>query len=116
MGFLGMLQRPELAGDPELARIVKLTRLASGLQDVWMHLLRVKPQVLDGPLSTRPDDPRPVSKVIVASMDEMGETCEAYLDGTMDAASFRKRVSEHVRQARALAAEIQETEGIRQPG
>lgn len=110
LGYMVILQRPELATDPEQPTILKLTTLAGGLQDLWKHLMRTNPAVLEHPLLTRPDDPRPVSKHITERMDAMGDVCEAYLDRRVDADRFRQQVKEQRRITRALVAEIRHTD------
>jgi hypothetical protein len=112
---MSILQRPELATDPEQRTILKLTTLAGGLQDIWQHLMRANPAVLERPLLSRPDDPRTVADLIMARMDAMGESCEAYLDRTIDADQFKRQVTEHVKTTRGLAAEIKDTDTRTRP-
>jgi len=106
MGFLTILQRPELAGDPETPQILKLTQDAGGLQDLWLSIQRKRPALLDTPLSTRPDDERTIGQLIMARMDAMGDTCERYLDREIGADALKQEVREHRKVTRALVAEI----------
>ncbi len=106
MGFLTILQRPELAGDPEIPQILKLTQDAGGLQDLWLAIQRKHPALLDTPLSTRPDDERTIGQLIMARMDAMGDTCERYLDREISAETLRLEIREHRKVTRALVAEI----------
>lgn len=106
LGYMVVLQRAELADDPELDQIMKLTTLAGGLQDLWLSITRRKPVLLETPLSSRPDDERTVAQLIMERMDEMGRTCDAYLDREITAGELREGIREHRRLTRALAAEI----------
>ena len=91
MGYTIILQRPELKGDPETRSILELTTLAGGLQDLWMSLSRRNPLILERTLGTRPDDERTVGKLIMARMDAMGRTCDAYLTGPCRPRSSARR-------------------------
>ena len=106
MGYMTILQRPELAGDPEIPQILKLTQDAGGLQDLWLSIQRKRPALLDTPLSSRPDDERTVGQLIMARMDAMGDTCERYLDREITADELRREIREHRKVTRALVAEI----------
>ena len=106
MGFLTILQRPELAGDPETPQILKLTQDAGGLQDLWLSIQRKRPTLLDTPLSTRPDDERTIAQLIMARMDAMGDTCERYLDREISADTLREEIGVHRKVTRTLVAEI----------
>jgi len=106
MGFLTILQRPELAGDPEIPQILKLTQDAGGLQDLWLSIQRKRPILLDTPLSTRPDDTRTIGQLIMARMDAMGDTCERYLDREITPEELGLEIREHRKVTRALVAEI----------
>ena len=106
MGFLTILQRPELAGDPEIPQILKLTQDAGGLQDLWLSIQRKHPGLLDRPLSSRPDDERTIGQFIMARMDAMGDTCERYLDREISAEALAQEIREHRKVTRALVAQI----------
>jgi hypothetical protein len=106
LGYMVVLQRAELADDPELEQIMKLTTLAGGLQDLWLSITRRKPVLLETPLSSRPDDERTVAQLIMDRMDKMGRTCDAYLDREITAEELRKGIREHRRLTKALVAEI----------
>jgi hypothetical protein len=106
MGFLTILQRPDLEGDPETPQILKLTQDAGRLQDLWMAIQRKRPTLLEATLSTRPDDGRNIGQLIMARMDAMGDTCERYLDREIGADALRQEVREHMKVTRALVAEI----------
>ena len=106
MGFLTILQRPELAGDPEIPQILKLTQDAGGLQDLWLFIQRKHPTFLEKPLSSRPDDERTIGQLIMARMDAMGDTCERYLDREISAEALAQEIREHRKVTRALVAEI----------
>lgn len=106
LGYMIILQRAELAGDPETAQILKLTQLAGGLQDLMQSISRRKPMLLEKPLLSRSDDTRTVNELIMVRMDEMGRTCDTYLDREIHAEEFRERVKEQRKLTQALVAEI----------
>jgi len=106
LGFMTVLQRPEVAGDPQERTIIELTRLAGGFQDLWLSISRRNPVLLERPLTARPEDERTIGKHIMDVMDEMGATCESYLDRELAAEEFKVRVRELRSASRKLAADI----------
>jgi hypothetical protein len=71
-----------------------------------VSISRRNPTLLERTLASRPGDGRTVGRLIMACMDDMGRTCDAYLDREMDAADFRSRVGDHVKGVKALVTEI----------
>ena len=105
-GYLRIVERHEFGSDPEQKRMLKLTRLASGLGDVQVHLMRHNPTLLDERLPLRPDDARTIKQLIADHVDALGTTCEGYLNREIELEAFKEQVRAHTHTCKQLAMEI----------